>query len=146
MINNVVIVSGGQQRDSAIHIHESILPQTSLPSRLPYNIEQSSLCYAVGPHWLSILNKAVCTCRSRAPYLSRPLVRPPWVISGCVCGRTGQAHSITGAPCCGLVSAVRFSQAVMICLLLWLFNACLGSTRSVRLVAILFYSPVDLSL
>ena len=25
-INNVVIVSGGQQRDSAIHIHVSILP------------------------------------------------------------------------------------------------------------------------
>ena len=60
MINNVVIVSGGQQRDSAIHIHESILPQTSLPSRLPYNIEQSSLCYSVGPCWLSIISIAVC--------------------------------------------------------------------------------------
>ena len=29
-INNVVIASGGQQRDSAIHIHVSILPQTPL--------------------------------------------------------------------------------------------------------------------
>ena len=47
-INNVVIVSGEQRRDSAMHIRVSILPQTSLPSRLPYNIEQSSLCYTVG--------------------------------------------------------------------------------------------------
>ena len=34
-INNVVIVSSEQQRDSAIHIYVSILPQTPLPSRLP---------------------------------------------------------------------------------------------------------------
>ena len=38
-INNVVIVSGGQQRDSATHTHVSILPQTPLPSRLSRNIE-----------------------------------------------------------------------------------------------------------
>ena len=42
-MNCVVIVSGGQQRDSAIHSHVSILPQTPRPSRLPHNIEQSSL-------------------------------------------------------------------------------------------------------
>ena len=42
-MDSVVIVSGGQQRDSAIHSHVSILPQTPLPSRLPHNIEQSSL-------------------------------------------------------------------------------------------------------
>ena len=29
-----------------------ILPQTPLPSRLPRNMEQSSLCYTVGPCWL----------------------------------------------------------------------------------------------
>ena len=34
LINNVVIVSGRQQRDSGIHIHIFILPQTPLPSRL----------------------------------------------------------------------------------------------------------------
>ena len=45
LINSIVIVSGGQQRDPAIHV--SILPQTSLPSRLPSNTEQSSLCYTV---------------------------------------------------------------------------------------------------
>ena len=30
----------------------SHFPPDPLPSRLPYNIEQSSLCYAVGPCWL----------------------------------------------------------------------------------------------
>ena len=58
--HNIVIVSGGQQRDSAIRVHVSILPQTSLPSRLPHNIEQNSLCYIVRPCWLSILNIAEC--------------------------------------------------------------------------------------
>ena len=37
LINKVVIVSGGQQRDSATHTHVSILPQTPLPSRLSHN-------------------------------------------------------------------------------------------------------------
>ena len=55
LINNAVIVSGEQWRDSAIPIHVSILPQTPLPSRLPHNTEQSSMCYTVGPCWLSIL-------------------------------------------------------------------------------------------
>ena len=43
LFNNVVIVSGGQQRDSATHRHVSILPQAPLPSRLPCNKEQFSL-------------------------------------------------------------------------------------------------------
>ena len=42
-MNRVVIVSDGQQRDSAIHTHVSILPQTLLSFRLPYNLEQTSL-------------------------------------------------------------------------------------------------------
>ena len=38
-INNVVIISGGQQRDSVIHKHVSILlPNSPLPSRLPHHI------------------------------------------------------------------------------------------------------------
>ena len=41
--------------------------QTPLPSRLPHNIEQSSLCYIVDPCWLFILNIAVCTCPPQAP-------------------------------------------------------------------------------
>ena len=64
------------QRDSAIHICVSILPQTPLLSRLPYNIEQSSMCYIVGPCWLSILNRAVCTCLSQTPQLSLPHILP----------------------------------------------------------------------
>ena len=58
-MNNVVIVSGGQQWDSAINAYVSILPQIPLPSRLLHNIEQSSMSYTVGP-WLSILNILVC--------------------------------------------------------------------------------------
>ena len=54
-VNNVVIVSGSQQRDSAMHIHVAILSQTPLPSRLPHNIEQSFLCYTIGPCWLKFL-------------------------------------------------------------------------------------------
>ena len=60
-INNVDVVSGEQQSDSTIHIHVSILPQDPLPSGLPYNIEQSSMCYTTGPCWISILNVPVCT-------------------------------------------------------------------------------------
>ena len=44
-----MIVSDAQQSDSAIQVHVSILPQTPLPSKLPYNIEQSTLCYTVRP-------------------------------------------------------------------------------------------------
>ena len=40
MIDTVVIVSSGQKRASAIHSHVSILPKSSLPSRLPHEIEQ----------------------------------------------------------------------------------------------------------
>ena len=44
-----MIVLGEEWRDSVIHIHVSILPQTPLPSRLPYNIRKSSLCYTEAP-------------------------------------------------------------------------------------------------
>ena len=60
LINNGVIFASEQCKDSAIHIHVSILPQP-LPSRLPYNTVQSSMCYTVGPCWLSILNIARCS-------------------------------------------------------------------------------------
>ena len=39
----MVIVSGRQQRASAIHTQVSILPQTPFPSRLSHNIEQDSM-------------------------------------------------------------------------------------------------------
>ena len=42
-----------------------ILFQILFPFKLLQSIEQSSLCYTVGPCWLSILNTAVCTCQSQ---------------------------------------------------------------------------------
>ena len=42
-----MIVSGPQHCDAAVHIHEPILPQTPLLSRLPHDIEQISLCETV---------------------------------------------------------------------------------------------------
>ena len=54
LINNVVLVSGVQQSDSVIHVHVSILFQILFPIRLLHNIEQSSLCYTLGPCWLCI--------------------------------------------------------------------------------------------
>ena len=82
MINNAVIISNEQQRDSAIHRYLSILPKTPLPSRLPYNIEQSSLSYTRGPCWLFILNIVVYRCLSQIPYLfpkSSPLATISWL-------------------------------------------------------------------
>ena len=63
MINNVGLVSVVQQSDLVIRIDVSILFQILFPIRLLHNTEQSSLCYTVGPCWLSILNTAVCTCQ-----------------------------------------------------------------------------------
>ena len=62
LTSEVVIVSGEPWRHAAIHMHLSTLPLTPLPSWLSHNIEQSSICYIVGPCWLSILHTAVCTC------------------------------------------------------------------------------------
>ena len=69
MINNVVLVSGVQQSDSVIHIHVCILFQILFPFRLLHNTEQGSLCYAVGPCWLSFLSIPVCTCQSQTWHL-----------------------------------------------------------------------------
>ena len=59
LINNVVVVSDEQQRDSDIHVPVSILPPNPLPSRLAHNVERSFTCYTICPCWLSILNIAV---------------------------------------------------------------------------------------
>ena len=77
LINNVVLVSATQQSDSVTHIHVSILFQIIFPFGLLQSIEQNSLCYTVGPCWLSILNKALCTCSSQTPNLPLPLTFPP---------------------------------------------------------------------
>ena len=73
VINNVVLVSGVQQSvlvsgvqqsNSVTHIHVSILFQILFPFRLLHNIEQSSLCYTVGPCWLSFLFLLEYSCFS----------------------------------------------------------------------------------
>ena len=69
-INNIVIVSGGQQRDST-NTYMWIHSRSNTPHiHGAQSIGQSSLCYTVGPCWLSILNTAVCTWPSRTPWLS----------------------------------------------------------------------------
>ena len=55
------LVSDVQQSNSVIRIHVAILFQIFCPFGLLQNIEQHSLCYTVGPCWLSILNIVVCT-------------------------------------------------------------------------------------
>ena len=48
MIKNVVIVLGAQQSESAMHIHVSILPQNSPPTKAATSHwDQTSLCYTV---------------------------------------------------------------------------------------------------
>ena len=58
VINNVVVVSGGQQRDPVMEtrIHS---PQTPFPFILPHNTAQSFPCCTVGPCWLLTLNEVV---------------------------------------------------------------------------------------
>ena len=70
LIYSIVLVSGVQQSDSVIHTYISILFQILFPHRLLQNTEQSSLCYIVGPCWLSILYIVVCICQSQTPSLS----------------------------------------------------------------------------
>ena len=54
LTSKAVTVSGGQWRDSALHVDRSTLPHTPLPRRPPHNPQQSSLCATVGPCWFSI--------------------------------------------------------------------------------------------
>ena len=51
-----------------------------LPFHPDCHIQQSCLCYTVGPCWLSILNIAVCTCPSQTLY-PFPLSFPSTIVS-----------------------------------------------------------------
>ena len=73
-----MLVSGVQQSDSVTHIYVFILFHIFFPFRLLQNIEQNSLCYTVGPGWLSILNIVMCICQSQTPNLSLPITFPLW--------------------------------------------------------------------
>ena len=50
LLYNVVLVSTVQQSESAICIRISPLVWISFSFRSPQSIEESSLCYTVGPH------------------------------------------------------------------------------------------------
>ena len=77
---NVVVVSGEQQ--SVIHI--STLFQMLFPYRPLQSIEQSSLCYTVGPYQISILYIVMSICQSQPFNLSLPLF-PSVCVCVCVC-------------------------------------------------------------
>ena len=67
LVNNVALLLGVQQRDSVIHIHVSLF-QILSPFRLLQTIEQGSLCYTVGPCWLSISKAASFSFLAAASY------------------------------------------------------------------------------
>ena len=70
-INNIVIVSGGQRRDSAIHIHASILPQAPPLSSLPHNTEQKEvLLIHVGPFEKSTSPRKIVTAWTQMKLIS----------------------------------------------------------------------------
>ena len=61
LIFNIVLVSAIQQNDSVIHIYTYFFHMI-FHYGLSEDIECSSLCYTVGPCWLSILCIVVCVC------------------------------------------------------------------------------------
>ena len=74
---NVVLVSGDQVQ------HDSVFVFNFLTDYIPvcyYKILSvvSSLCYSVGPCWLSILYTVVCICQSQTPNLSLCYPFPLW--------------------------------------------------------------------
>ena len=77
LLYNVVLVSAIQQSESATRIHISPLPWISFPFRSPESTEQSSLCYTVCSHQLSVLYIVLYICQSQSPNPSHPLF-PPW--------------------------------------------------------------------
>ena len=65
LVYNVVVVSGVQQIESVInipYIYSFFFFKILFPYRPLKSIEQSSLCYTVGPYQLSILYIVVCIC------------------------------------------------------------------------------------
>ena len=63
-----MIVSGQQRRDSAIHIHVSILPKIPIPSRLPCNIEQIPKCCRIF-YMVKLILKEICPQVYLFPFL-----------------------------------------------------------------------------
>ena len=68
LINNVVTVSGGQQRDSAMYIHVSILPQTSLLIFYIYSPDVSVMEEIIGVIWPASGTSSFCSTTDRLVY------------------------------------------------------------------------------
>ena len=67
---------------SHIYMYPSILPQTRLLSKVPRNMEQSSMSYTVGSCWLSILSIAVVHDDPKLPnFLFLPSFSPAAISS-----------------------------------------------------------------
>ena len=81
LINNAVLVSGVQQSDSVMYIsiHISIRYQILFPFRLLliHTTEQHSLCYTVGPYWVSILMQQCIHVSPKFPNNPFPPPFPP---------------------------------------------------------------------
>ena len=71
MIYNVMLVSGVRQNDFIyIYIYLFLFKLFFPFSLIEHIFEQSSLCYTIGPYWLSTLNIVVCKCQSQTLNLS----------------------------------------------------------------------------
>ena len=84
-INNFVIVSGGQQRDSAILYPFSPKLTFHPGCHITLSTVPCAL-YTVDPCWLSTLIIVVCMCQSQTPYLSPssfPLDNHKFLLQGC---------------------------------------------------------------
>ena len=109
-----MVVLGEHRRDSAIHIHVSILPQTPLPSRLSYNFQQSSMCYPVGSetsysfYFLKTTSLFIWLCRVFVVAYEIPTASQG--IFACGTQTLGVAHGLQG---------VRAQSAVVVRGLSW---------------------------
>ena len=120
------MVSGGQLRDSALHIQVSIVPQTPHPSRLTHTIEQSfaiQLYYTVGPCWLSISCSSVYTVSQPVSsvaqsYLPLCASMDCSMLACCPCpSPTSRAYSNS---CPSIKSVMPCNQLILCCPLLLL--------------------------
>ena len=78
-MNHVVIISCAQQSNGAMQRHVSILPQTLLPTRLPHNFQQSSLCYIGG----LVSTPFMCAIQWLLQYYINKDVQPSLLIPEC---------------------------------------------------------------
>ena len=67
-----LFISGGQQTNSGIHIHLSILYQILFSYRLLQSIEKNSLCYTIGPCLSKAMASHSSTLAWKIPWMEEP--------------------------------------------------------------------------